>query len=109
MQFECPHWTSRDSDFIPPRRRRDIIENELDGEATLFDPHNGNTYQLNQTSYVIWRQCDGRTTMREIAKCVTASFKVDVDTASDHVEQLVARLAESRLLELSEYYPLVHS
>jgi PqqD family protein of HPr-rel-A system len=100
--MQPPHWTAREASFVPPRRRDDIVEEKLDDEAILFDPRTGNTHRLNQTAYTVWRQCDGRATTRQIARRQTAAYDVDVDTALDHVEQLIMLLAESQLLDLSE-------
>ncbi len=97
-----PHWTSAEAAFVPPARRDDIIEDEVDGEAILFDPRSGDVHRLNQTALAIWRQCDGRATTREIAERQADGYDVELITAQDHAEQVVAVLAESRLLRLSE-------
>ncbi len=97
-----PHWSSRTAAFVPPPRRPDIFENELDGEAILVDPRDGNTHRMNATALAVWRQCDGRATTREIAQEQVRRFEVEFDPALNHVEQLVALFAESHLLVLQE-------
>lgn len=92
-----PHWTQ--DPFVLPCRRGNLREHDLDGEAILFDPRTGNTYQLNRTALAVWRRCDGVTETREIAAGQCENFEVDFETALDHVEQLVALFTESGLLE----------
>ena len=94
------HWTT-DATILSPPRREDIVEEELDGELILFDPQGGDTYRLNQTAVAVWRRCNGRATTREIAERLTHMYEVEFETAHDHVEQLVTRLGQSRLLDLS--------
>jgi hypothetical protein len=98
--MRAQHWTT-EATIISPPRRKDVVEEELDGELILFDPRSGNTYRLNQTASAVWRECDGRTTTREVAKQFTQAYEVDFNVAHDDVEQMVAFFAQSRLLDLS--------
>jgi PqqD family protein of HPr-rel-A system len=101
MKAMCArHWTTEAMILSPPRRR-DIIEEELDGEVILFDPQSGNTYRLNQTASAVWRRCDRPVTTRELAEELTQAYDVELETALDDVEQLVAFFGQSRLLDLS--------
>ena len=102
MHTARPHWSSSSAAFVPPPRRLDLIENELDGEAIFVDPRDGNTHRMNATALAVWRQCDGRATTRQIAQEQVRRFEVEFDSALDHVEQLVALFAESRLLVVQE-------
>ncbi|MHC4063162.1 MAG: PqqD family protein [Planctomycetota bacterium] len=92
-------WTTRQAAIVAPPRRPDVVEEEMDGEAVLFDPRSGATYRLNQTALATWRRCDGRTTTRRIAGEMTATYDVDFETALDDVEQLVLLFAESQLFD----------
>ncbi len=96
--YRQTQWASPDA-LVPPARRSEVVERELDGEAVLFDPRTGDTYQLNRTALAVWRRCDGVTETREIAAEQCENFEVDFETALDHVEQLVALFTESGLLE----------
>ncbi len=99
MPTHPPCWTSRDAVIVAPRRRDDLIPEELDGEVFLFDPQDGATHRLNPTALAVWRRCDGQTTTRQIAEQLTHTYDVGFDTALDHVDQLVASFAELRMLE----------
>ncbi len=78
------------------------MEELLDGEAVLFDPVNGSTYRLNQTALEVWRCCDGRATVEEIAQRQTEFYDVEYDTALDYVEQVLALFVESKLLHFGD-------
>ncbi len=91
-------WTSREAAIPAPPRRRDLLVEDLDGQAILADPRSGRLHRLNETALAVWRACDGDTTMRAIAMQLTETYDVDCDTALDYVEQLVARFAEAELL-----------
>lgn len=92
------HW-AMEAKIIPPPRRSDLIEEELDGEVILFDPRNGSTHRLNQTAFAVWRKCDGHRSAQQIAEQLTHAYGVRFDTALDHVEQLVARFGQLKLFD----------
>jgi hypothetical protein len=94
-----PSWVSCDASIVVPRRCEDVVENELDGEAMLWDHRTGKTHRLNQTAFAVWQRCDGQTTTREMAEHLSSTYEVDFDTVLDDVEQLVLLLADSNLLE----------
>ncbi len=86
---------------VVPHRRADLTENELDGEAVLYDSNGGRTHRLNKTALRIWRSCDGQHTTRQIADEQVAEFEVTQAKALDDVEQTVMLLAEAGILSLS--------
>ena len=92
------HWTTSSAIVVPPRRS-DVCERNVDGEALLYDPCNGNLCRLNETALVVWRACDGQASAHDIARQLVDSFEVEFDTALDHVDQLVAMFAKTDLLE----------
>ena len=95
-------WTTRKTSFLIPRRRDDVVLDELDTEASLFDPRSGDTYHLNQTARAVWTRCDGSCTARQVAREMTKAYEVTWHVALDHVEQLVSMFASSGLLEATE-------
>ena len=85
---------------MAPSRRVDLVVDELDAEASIFDRRYGNTFHMNETAYTVWKLCDGHTTTRHISNQVTNKFDVDFDVALDHVEELVVMFADNRLVEV---------
>jgi hypothetical protein len=49
----------------------------------------------------IWERLDGRSDAGEIAKAISESFEVEVDTARADAEELVEKLQELGFLEVS--------
>jgi hypothetical protein len=87
---------------VLPHRRTGIREYVCDGETVLFDPVTWRTCVLNATAYDIWQRCDGRSTMRQIAKRQAREYEVGFDTALDHVEQVAALFASLILFDADE-------
>ncbi len=91
-------WTTQEAPLVAPRRRDDVMAEELDSEAVLFDQKNSSTFRLNKTAWAVWQQCNGRTTTRQIAQQLTEAYEVELDKALDDVEDVVAMLATTQLL-----------
>ena len=91
-------WSSS-TDFVVPSRRSDVDEHVVDEEGILLDPTTARTLQLNRTALAVWRRCNGKATTVEIAQSQSEVFDVDIETALDDVEQLIAMFAEAGLLE----------
>jgi len=99
-EMEPPRWTARAAAIAAPRRRADLVEDELDGEAILSDVRTGGIHRLNETALIVWRWCDGRTTTLQIARGLTRQYDVGLEIALDHVEQLLVLFAEAGLVEV---------
>jgi len=87
-------------EVVLPRRRAGIREYVCDGETVLFDPATWRTCVLNATAYDIWQRCDGRSTMRQVARRQAGAYEVSFDTALDHVEQVAALFASLTLFDV---------
>ncbi|MBN1344897.1 MAG: PqqD family protein [Phycisphaerae bacterium] len=92
-------WTHRHASIVVPRRRHDLIVEELDGQAILSDPVDGSTHRLNATALEVWRWCDGCRTTLQIADRLTARYEVEFEVALNHVDQLMASFAQLHLFE----------
>lgn len=71
-------------------KRQNLVVQEIGGELVVYDPHNHKVHHLNQTAALVWKNADGKKTMRELARIVQNKLQAPVD------EQLVA-LAWKRL------------
>ena len=58
---------SEATEFLPKARREAIITKEVDGELLVYDRERDRAHCLNETAAAIWRLCDGRTSVSEIA------------------------------------------
>ena len=80
-----------------PRRRADLVWQELDGEAVLYDPDNGFTHRMNATAVRVWEACDGKSTSLQVAGALVSQFDVTLEQAQLDVEQLIAAFARAGL------------
>ena len=54
-----------------PRGSRDqLVIQELAEETLIFDQRNGKAHCLNRTTALVWKLCDGQTSLAEIARKV---------------------------------------
>ena len=82
-----------------PIRTHGIQEYPIDQEALLFDPSTQILYQLNETAFAVWSDCDGRT-VRDLAQGLTTRFEVDFETSLRHTKDLVGLFRAGALLSL---------
>lgn len=62
----------------PRARQEGLIVQDLPDETLVYDLERDRAHCLNQTAALIWRQCDGQTTTREIARALTDKSKTPV-------------------------------
>jgi hypothetical protein len=91
---------------ILPVRSSEVVARRIAGElflvpirGQLADLHG--IYALNPVGAFIWERLDGRSDAGEIAKAISKSFEVELDTARADAEELVAKLQELGFLEVS--------
>ena len=96
-----PAWTARSAAICVPQRRNDINLEILDDEGILVAP-DGGVHRLNSTALLVWEFCNGRTTTLQIADRLSRVYRIDAETALDHVEETVAAFAQLNLFSGSE-------
>jgi hypothetical protein len=72
---------------------------EIDGELVCYDPETQTLHQLNATAALVWRMCDGASTVEEIVTRVAREFDCSVATVERDVRALVDRFFEQRLCD----------
>ena len=81
-----------------PRARQDrLVVQELADEVLVYDLDRHKAHCLNRTAALVWRHCDGRTPVAEMASVLERELKCPVDQAV--VWMAVERLARARLLQ----------
>ena len=74
-----------------PRAREDrLVVRELPDEVLVYDLDRHKAHCLNRTAALVWRHCDGQTTVAEMARLLQKEWNAPVDEA-------VVRLALDRL------------
>ncbi|HEX8185528.1 MAG TPA: PqqD family protein [Blastocatellia bacterium] len=63
----------------PQARKEGLVVQEIPGELLVYDLSRHKAHCLNQTAAFIWRHCDGKTTVPEIAARLGKEFNVPGD------------------------------
>jgi hypothetical protein len=71
----------------------------MEGEMVLLALDTGRYYTLNSLGTIIWDQCNGHTTMRDIHAVLCDRFDVSPDQALDDLVALTNQLVEEGLLQ----------
>jgi len=85
-------------DCRTPKRRLDVGEFQIDGEAVLLDRRTNAMHFLNRTAWIVWSNCDGVFTRRQMSQALCETFAVDKETADMHVARVLEQLTDSSLL-----------
>lgn len=75
-----------------------ILETEIDGDISLYNPSTEQVTVLNGTASDVWLLCDGEHTCEEIKGLLASSYQVDTAEISDDVERAIDLFRESGLL-----------
>ncbi len=100
MELSLPNRAAahEEARLVPPRARTDeLVVQELPDETLVYDLKRHRAYCLNRTAAQIWRQCDGRATVADMARSLEAEFKTPVNGAV--VWLALRRLDRARLLQ----------
>ena len=84
-----------------PLRRYDLVCEELDGEAVVFDPQCGGVHRFNAATLLVWELCDGAHTATAIADAVAARYAIDPNDARVYIERVVEQFRERGLVDQS--------
>lgn len=78
--------------YLPAAREARLLVRELAEEVLVYDEEGHRAHCLNQTAALVWKSCDGRTSVARIAERVGAQM-------SAHVPEEVVWLALEQLAE----------
>jgi hypothetical protein len=86
-------------------RREQLIIEELGTELMIYDQKRNQAFCLNQKAAFVWRHCDGKTTLAEIAAKLAQAL--DEPTDEEIVQFALQNLSHDGLLEPSTVVPFV--
>ena len=69
---------SRES-LVPKARHNDLVIQELEDEVLVYDLKRNQVHCLNPTAALIWEHCDGKQTVRGLARLLEQKFGVVTD------------------------------
>lgn len=86
-------------DQLAPKARKDkLIVKELPGEVLVYDENNHKAHCLNETAALVWKFCDGRTSIPKMMRLLEKEMSVAV--AEQTVWLAIRQLDASRLLDI---------
>jgi hypothetical protein len=80
----------------PKARDENLVVQELPDEILVYDLKTNEAHCLNKTAAMVWKNCDGKTAITDIAKLLEGSFGNPVD--DDLVWLAIDQLNEKNLL-----------
>ncbi len=83
--------------LMPIARQDELVVEELPDETLVYDLKRHKAHCLNCTSALVWRRCDGRTTVAEVAALLERELKIPADEAV--VWMALDRLGRAHLLK----------
>lgn len=81
----------------PTARQEDILTSELEDELIVYDMQNHKAHNLNRAAAAVWRLCDGRRTVADIAAALRRRSNLPA-ADEDFVWLALRRLGRARLL-----------
>lgn len=64
---------------FPRARTEKLLIKELEDETLVFDLERNRAHCLNRSAALIWKHCDGKTSIRDISKAVSGELHSRVD------------------------------
>lgn len=80
----------------PLARQEEIVVQELSDEVLVYDLRQHKAHCLNKSAAFIWEQCDGVTSVSELAQRANAEFEAPID--ENMIWQTLDRLSKADLL-----------
>ncbi len=88
---------------LPQARRSQTIVQAMDNELVVYDTMNAQANVLNHTAAVIWKLCDGKTNISEIAAGASRELNAPVDATL--VWYTLDQLSKKNLMETRATLP----
>lgn len=82
---------------LPRARREQLVIQELPDEVLVYDLERHKAHCLNETSALVWKHCDGKTTVAEMTRLLGMRLATPID--DDVVLLALSQLRRFRLLE----------
>ena len=86
---------------FPKARKDSVIARDFGEEVLIYDRTRDKALCLNRTAALVWKYCNGRRSVEQIAECVGGEIGNDFETPIDErlVWYAISRLRREQLLE----------
>src|SRR5688572_13336501 len=83
--------------MTPTARKDGLLVQEIGEEVVVYDRERHVIHSLNQTAVLVWRHCDGQTSISDLAALLHRETQLPAD--EELVWLALARLSKARLLQ----------
>src|SRR5947209_6661186 len=90
----------KETTTLPRARKDDLLVKELSDETLVYDLDRDEAHCLNRTAALVWKRCDGKTTVSKMISLLQQELGSAVD--EDLVWLTVTQLRRFRLIENDE-------
>lgn len=80
-----------------PKRVKEMTWSKLGNVYILVDPDTKKTYQIDPISFLVWIQCDGKTSLEQITDVFSVNGNRDIVKAA--IQGILDKLNKSGLIE----------
>jgi len=87
---------------FPRAREKGLLTCEVADELLVYDLDRHKAHCLNSTAALVWRQCDGRTSVPEITRALNSAYGVTLD--NDVVWLALEQLERAQLIHIHKAY-----
>src|SRR5829696_6801417 len=91
-----------------PKRAEAVHVETLGDEVCVYDWQRKEVHALNPTAARVWQQCDGRTSLAQIAATLQAELQVPDAEAQELAWLTLAQLEKAHLLDTAVARPAQH-
>jgi len=85
-----------DKNLAPRARNENLVVRELANETVIYDLERHTAHCLNNTAFLVWKQCDGTRTVADIAAQLTTDLALPVP--DELIWVALEQLSKDRLL-----------
>lgn len=78
-----------------------IIEREEENCYLLINRRNGQKLVLNESSFFVWKLCDG-STVEDVINTVVEQFEIDKETAGEQITDIIESLYQKGFIKKEE-------
>jgi len=82
----------------PAARKNGLLSETVGEETVVFDRSSQRAYRLNRSAAMVWRHCDGKNSVQDLAEIVQRELQMR-EPATRVVEIALQKLASLKLLE----------
>lgn len=84
------------------RQNTVIAWREIDSEAVLVDPRNGQIRVLNRTATAVWSFCEEARTESDIARHLADKFDITIKEALEDVRDFIKECLDKDLINIAQ-------